>query len=89
TASLMDTIELFTRKFIQNNVAEYINSVISSYLSLTGPKTAEYIERSLKTFFLVRNYPKLMSEIAISHDFHHEFSEKQILNFPFLEVLLS
>ncbi|MHA1395159.1 MAG: hypothetical protein ACTSRZ_16775 [Promethearchaeota archaeon] len=63
--------------------------MISLYLSLTGPKAAEYIERSLKEFFLVHNYPKLMSEIVISHDFHHEFSEKQILNFPFLEVLLS
>ncbi|MHA1340450.1 MAG: hypothetical protein ACTSRZ_10810 [Promethearchaeota archaeon] len=89
SAGLMDTIELFARKFVQNNVAECINSVISSYFSLTGPKTATSIERSLKAFFLMRNYPNLMDEMAIFHQFHREFSEKQILNFPFLEVMVS
>ncbi|MBD3352672.1 MAG: DDE-type integrase/transposase/recombinase [Candidatus Lokiarchaeota archaeon] len=88
-AALKDVNELFSQKFVQNNVAEYINSVISSYLPLTGPKTVDSIERTLKSFFLLRNHPELIDCIRISHQFQRAFSEYQIINFPYREVVLS
>ena len=68
TAALNHGIELFSNKFIQNNVAENKNSVMRAYRHLTGPKTEEGLDRRLRTFIILENNPIKLQEIQVSHD---------------------
>lgn len=70
---LNKTFELFARMSIQNNLAENINSVIRTILSLRGPKTIESMSRRLRTTAIVRNNPELIHKVEIKRDVRAKF----------------
>ncbi|WP_457559418.1 hypothetical protein [Candidatus Harpocratesius sp.] len=76
-ATIKDTFKLFSKSFIQNNLAEHKNSLLSNYLVLSGPKTAESIEKRLRMFIICKNNPQLFENLAINHNF-----QKKNLDYP-------
>ena len=86
-AALEQGMYLFSRKYIQNNIPENINSVIQSHVNLSGPKTAHSLEERLRSFIIVRNNPAILNEL---HEYHHLRGGliKKILNrSPLLPIL--
>jgi hypothetical protein len=81
-AGIEDVVKLFPKSFIQNNLAEHKNSVLSNYLVLSGPKTAETVERRLRAFLICHNNPKLLEKLEIHHFFQKKFLVDQIRNSP-------
>lgn len=67
------TFELFARMSIQNNLAENINSVIRTILSLRGPKTIESMSSRLRTTLIVRNKPEIIYEVEIKRGVRSKF----------------
>ncbi len=87
-ATLEDVVKLFEKRFIQNNLAEHKNSVLSNYLVLTGPKSSESIEKRLRTFIICQNNPELLPCLQIEHHFQRNFFHRQICHYPIRLVLM-
>lgn len=87
SAALRETIHLYSRIFIQNNLAENINSVLCARLILSGPKTLESVERKLRVFFFLRNHPEILQEIDVKHRFSNRILKNQIKRCEVLHLL--
>ena len=72
-AILKEVLELFTRKKIQNNVAENSNSMIQLLLKLCGPKTEASVEKKIRAFVIVRNQPELLLKVRIERNIRGSF----------------
>ena len=83
-AALGEVVNLYPKMFIQNNLAENINSVLSRTVVLSGPKTAEGVERRLRALIICRNNPELLETLIINHMFQQSFLIKQIIDSPLL-----
>ncbi|MCF2142013.1 MAG: hypothetical protein K9W44_18335 [Candidatus Lokiarchaeota archaeon] len=81
-------VKLYSKNFIQNNLAEHKNSMLSNYLVLSGPKTAESIEKRLRTFIICHNNPYLLQQLQIRHQFQQEFLNRQICKSPLRWLLI-
>ena len=79
-------MKLYAKNFIQNNLAEHKNSVISNNMVISGPKTAESIEKRLRTFFICRNNPQLLKNLQIEHQFQQKFILRQLRECPLLPL---
>ena len=86
SAALGDVVKLYAKNFIQNNLAEHKNSVISNNLVLSGPKGAKTAERGLRAFFICRNNPQLLKNLQITHQFQKNFILRQIKECPLLPL---
>lgn len=87
-AALRDVVKLYAKNFIQNNLAEHKNSLISNYLILSGPKTALSIENRLRSFIICRNNPTLLHFVLFTHKFQQEFLKKQFNGNPVLNLMV-
>jgi hypothetical protein len=85
-AALGDVVKLYARQYIQNNLAEHKNSVISNNLVLSGPKTAKSIERRLRTFIICQNNPTLLENLYLEHKFQRKFLMTQFQQSPLLKL---
>jgi len=72
-AILQEILRLFTRKKIQNNVAENSNSVIQLLLKLCGPKTETSVEKKIRAFVIVRNQPELLLQVRVERNIRGSF----------------
>lgn len=87
-AALGEVVKLFAKGFIQNNLAEHKNSVLSNSLVLSGPKTAESVERRLRAFFICKNNPSILNSIIFEHKFQYNFLNCQIQKSPLLVLMV-
>ena len=85
-AALGKAIELFSLKFVQNNLAENLNSVLSFHLNLSGPKTAESLEKRLRGFLLAYNHPETIHIVEIRHKFQHVVLSNLLKSNPMLHL---
>jgi len=81
------TVELFSEKFVQNNLAENLNSVLSFHLNLSGPKTVGSVEKRLRAFLLVYNHPELVQMVEIRHKFHQRILFRLLQSNPWIPVV--
>lgn len=72
-AILQEVLKLFSRKKIQNNVAENSNSMIQLLLKLCGPKTETSVEKKIRAFVMVRNQPELLLRVRIERNIRGSF----------------
>jgi len=86
-AALGDVVNLFAKIYIQNNLAENINSVLSNQMVLSGPKSEISIERRLRAVLICRNNPRILETLMINHKFQQKFIIKQILQSPLFSLL--
>ena len=54
-AALGEVILLYASKYIQNNLAEHKNSLLSNSLVLTGSKTVKKIEKRIRACIICQN----------------------------------
>ncbi|WP_457559070.1 hypothetical protein [Candidatus Harpocratesius sp.] len=88
SAALGEVVNLYVKNYIQNNLAEHKNSLLSKYLVLSGPKTAESVERRIRTLIIYQNNPNLIDFVNIRHNFQCSFLRNQIINSPLLGLLV-
>ncbi|WP_457556885.1 hypothetical protein [Candidatus Harpocratesius sp.] len=88
SAALEEVINLYPKRFIQNNLAEHKNSLISNFLVLSGPKTAETIERKIRAFIICRNNPLILFSLTFNHNFQSNFLNTMIRKSPILKLIV-
>jgi len=81
------TVELFSQKFVQNNLAENLNSVLSFHLNLSGPKTSESVEKRIRAFLLIYNHPELVQTVEIRHKFNQRILFRLLQSNPWIPVV--
>lgn len=86
--TLKELFELFSRKTIQNNVAESSNSVIQLLLKLCGPKTISSVEKKIRGFVIIRNEPELLLNVQIDRNIRGNFIIDDLIS-PELAHLMS
>lgn len=86
-AALNRAFEIYSRKSIQNNIAENINSVLQSLIRLRGPKTIDSVEKRLRATIIVRNTPEILQTIRIKRNLHGDFLLKQF-NIPSISRII-
>src|SRR6056297_3420847 len=86
-AALNRAFEIYSRKSIQNNIAENINSVLQALMRLRGPKTIDSVEKRLRATIIVRNTPEILQTIRIKRNLHGDFLLKQF-NIPSLSRII-
>lgn len=64
---------LYPGMYVQNNLAENVNSVLQSILRLRGPKTAGSVERRLRAVLVVRNDPGVLDEVEVKRAVRGQF----------------
>lgn len=65
--ALEQCMTLFYKMFVQNNVAEGINSLLRLHFRFSGPKTFEGIEKRLRTYAIFRNAPYLLNNTKLDY----------------------
>ncbi|WP_457557185.1 hypothetical protein [Candidatus Harpocratesius sp.] len=87
-ATLEEVINLYPKIFIQNNLAEHKNSLLSNFLILSGPKTPEGIERRIRVCIICHNNPLILSGLTFNHNFQSNFLNSMIRKSPLLKLMV-
>ena len=75
---LNKTLNVFGLMSIQNNLSEHINAFLRASLCLTGPKSIESVERRIRAKLILRNDPKILSQILVSRHLQADFIYKNL-----------